>query len=371
MKKSKVKSGKGVVKGAPSGFVISIAIHAAAFALAGMLVVFNVVQKEEKKFIPPKPVDRPKMKLKKPKVKVKKSSRPKSTTRIVTKVQKASMPDIQLPEMSGIGEGLSGDIVGFDMAPDLEEVSFFGSEHSIGNDFVGTYYDMNRDRSGRPVPMDPDTMANIVKNFLIKGWKSSVFSRYYQAPKKLFTTHFCVPTELSTLGPAAFGQEDGASWCWLAHYKGQLVYPEDIRIRFWGQGDDYMIVRVDGEIVLLATWPQGPEPYLISVWDSDAADNRKYAMGNNLSVVGDWIDLKAGEPLDMEVLIGEGGGGLFTAMLCVEVEGEEYPKNPFMLGPTLPIFKTEELSQDMVDSIHFMLAEGDACVTNGPVFKDY
>jgi len=54
-------------------------------------VVFNVLKKEEKKFVPPKPVDRPKMKLKKPKVKIKKNSKPKSTTRIVTKVKRASM----------------------------------------------------------------------------------------------------------------------------------------------------------------------------------------------------------------------------------------------------------------------------------------
>jgi hypothetical protein len=95
-----------VVKGAPSGLVISLLVHAAAFMLAGLLVVFNVVNKEEKKFVPPKPVDRPKMKLKKPKVKVKKNAKPKSSERIVTKVTKANMPDIQLPELSGIGDGI-------------------------------------------------------------------------------------------------------------------------------------------------------------------------------------------------------------------------------------------------------------------------
>ena len=75
MKKT-AKKPKSVVKGAPSGLVISLLVHAAAFMLAGLLVVFSVVQKDEKKFVPPKPVDRPKMKLKKPKVKVKKSAKP-------------------------------------------------------------------------------------------------------------------------------------------------------------------------------------------------------------------------------------------------------------------------------------------------------
>ena len=89
------KKSQRIDKGAPSGFVLSLLIHAAIFLLAGMLVVFTVVNKEEKEFVPPKPVDRPKMNLRKPKVK--KTSTPKPTTRIVTKVRRASMPDIQLP----------------------------------------------------------------------------------------------------------------------------------------------------------------------------------------------------------------------------------------------------------------------------------
>ena len=49
----KTSSKKSVVKGAPSGLVISLLVHAAAFMQAGLLVVFAVHQ-EEKKFVPPK-----------------------------------------------------------------------------------------------------------------------------------------------------------------------------------------------------------------------------------------------------------------------------------------------------------------------------
>ncbi|VGO19587.1 hypothetical protein [Pontiella sulfatireligans] len=150
----KRKSGSKSVKfnkGAPSGFVISLMVHAAVFMLAGMLVVFNVVKKEEKKFVPPQPVERPKMKLKKPKVKVEKSSKPKAMNRIVTKVKRASMPDIQLPEMSGMTDGLAGAIGGFEIMPDLDEVTLYGSGQTIGNDFVGTFYDLKRNRQGNPV----------------------------------------------------------------------------------------------------------------------------------------------------------------------------------------------------------------------------
>ncbi|MBW2710060.1 MAG: hypothetical protein JRD04_12525, partial [Deltaproteobacteria bacterium] len=238
------KKNKGVVKGAPSGFVISLLVHAAAFMLAGLLVVFNVVNKEEKKFVPPKPVDRPKMKLKKPKVKVKKNAKPKSSNRIVTHVKRANMPDIKLPEMSGMGagfgDGMSG---GFDLMPDLDEVTLFGGGQSIGNDFVGTFYDLKRGRSGGAMmPMDREDVWDWVAKFIRNDWRSSTFGKFYRSPRKLYATTFMVPPTLSSLAPKAFGEGDTLGYSWLAHYKGQLVYPEDIKIRFWGSGDDLMLV---------------------------------------------------------------------------------------------------------------------------------
>ena len=365
------KKGKGVVKGAPSGFMLSIMIHAAAFLLAGMLVVFTVTKKEEKKFTPPKPVDRPKIKLKKPKVKVKKSAKPKSTTRIVTKVKSASMPDIQLPEMSGMSDGLAGGIGGFDIMPDLSEVTLFGGGQTIGNDFVGTFYDVTKDYSGRTITMDPEMFANVMLKFLKSGWRPSTLARYYRSPQKLYATTFAVPPVQSVLAPEAFGEPDASAYCWAAHYKGQLVYPEDITFRFWGLGDDMMMIRVDNEVVLIANYPNAAGDYFPTIWQTSSSDSHKYPMGNNYSIVGDWITLKAGEPLDMEVVFCEVYGGVFQAMLCVEVQGETYPKNPFLNGPTLPIFKTEEPSIDLVEAIHADLDPGDASVTNGPVFRDY
>ncbi|QBG46828.1 hypothetical protein EGM51_05235 [Verrucomicrobia bacterium S94] len=374
MKKRNAK----INKGAPSGFIISIIIHAAAFLLAGMLVVFNVVQKQEKKFVPPKPVDRPKMKLKKPKVKVKKSARPKSTTRIVTKVQKASMPDIQLPEMSGIGAGLAGDIGGFDIMPDLDEVSIFGSSQSIGNDFVGTFYDTKRFRNGSDnAGISREETIQAILNFMKRGWKPSAFSKYYKSPRKLYTTTFMFPQVPATVGPEAFGEKDIPGYGWIAHYKGQLVYPEDARIRFWAQGDNLICVRVNGKIVNLASWPgwngnnENVESHFLSLWDTpDPSMSRRYPLGNNYAVVGDWIDLKAGEPQDMEVIVSEMSGGITCFLLCVEMEGKEYDKNPFGLGPKLHAFKTERLSLDLKEQIWAHLHETDALLEGGPVFND-
>ena len=372
MKRKTKKDGK-TIKGTPTAVLLSIVIHAVLFVLAGMFVVFTVVKQKEVEFTPPKAVERPKMKLKKPKVRVKKSTKPKPTTRIVTKVKKASMPDIQLPEMSGMAEGLGGGIGGFDMMPDLEDVTIFGNGQSIGNDFVGTFYDFKRDRSGRPIPMSWDNFLMALKNFVKSGWKPSSIARYYHSPKKLYATTFMMPAMLSTIAPSAFGEGDTLGYFWMAHYKGKLVcpaaYTNGITFRFRGVADDILVVRVDGRIVLSGCIKVGPVDFsrdIVPLWQSHSADSRKY----NGFEVGDWITLEPGKPLDMEVMIGEVPGGAFSAELVVEVKGEKYERN-IRGSPIFPIFKTAELSRDLHESIVSYLMEGLVNLTNGPVFSDY
>ena len=136
-------------------------IFAVLFLLSRMFVTVTVVTKEEQSFetcpvkrpnmklkklsipveikktdkdgrdknapvLAPAPVysQRPKMKLRKPKVS--KSSKPKLRKRIVTKVNRASMPDIQLPEMSGIRGGI-GSTSGFAILPETSKITVFGS----------------------------------------------------------------------------------------------------------------------------------------------------------------------------------------------------------------------------------------------------
>jgi len=366
------KKSQKVVKGMPSAVVLSILIHAALFLLAGMLVVFTVVKKEEKRFDPPKAVERPKMKLKKPKVKVK-TSKPKPTTRIVTKVQKASMPDIQLPEMSGMGEGLGGGVGGFDMMPDLADVTIFGAGQSIGNDFVGTYYDSKLDRKGRTLPVDVEgsDWRRLLNKFFRRDWDTSIFARYYRSPRKLYATSFVVPIIPSSMAPDAFGANESVGSLWMAHYKGQLVYKEAITFRFWGMADEFLAVRVGGEVVLALDWPYPPLDRAIigNIWDSKSADTHKYFLGNSKSVVGDWITLEPGMPLPMEIILGDNGGSA-CFFLAVEVEGVEYERNR-QGAPILPAFKTAELSHDQLDIIYNGLPVEEVCLTNGPVFRDY
>jgi hypothetical protein len=358
----------GVVKGAPSGFVVSLMIHAAAFLLAGLLVVFTVVDKPEQKFVPPKPVDRPKMKLKKPKVQVKKTSKPKATTRIVTKVKRASMPDIQLPEMSGMTDGVDAGMGGFDIMPDLGGASVFGGGQTIGNDFEGVVYSLLHDRRGGTATMDSDQFRDILRKYVLSGWKNSILSRYYRAPNKRYTTHFMVPPIPTAMAPGVFGAPELEDYFLFIKYEGKLVHKTDIKFRFWGIGDAYIFVNVDGKEVLMSAW-QFHHPWF-GWWSSTAGGDRTYILGNQRMVIGDWIELKAGEPVDMKVLFGEWQGGQVAGMLLVEVDGVEYPRSRSN-GPLLPAFKTEEFTWDDLTVISRFLAADECSLTNGPVFNDF
>ena len=275
---TQLKKKQEIVKSLPSAVVLSILIHAALFLLAGMLVVFTAVKKEEKKFTPPKALEYPKMKLRKPRVKVRKTSKPKPAARIVTKVKKAGIPDIQLPEISGMGgEGFGGGIEGFDMMPDLGEISVFGSGQSIGNDLEGTFYDMKRDRSGRPIPYAAQTSFDAIKRFVKGGFSPSRFARFYRSPKKLYAVTVQISPILSCMGPIAFDEAETVGCLFMVHYTGQLVHQEGITFRFRGSSGDGLVVGVDGEVVLDANW-MGQEG-LYSDWQITDADHRKHLLG--------------------------------------------------------------------------------------------
>jgi hypothetical protein len=344
-----------------------------------LLVVFSVNQKEEKKFIPPKPVERPKMKLKKPKVKVKKNAKPRSSSRIVTKVTKANMPDIRLPEMSGMGDGLVGGMGGgFDLMPDLEDLTVFGSGQTIGNDLEGTYYDLKFSRSGKYNPLTDELWRHLFYTFIKDDWNPRIFSRFYRSPKKLYSTCLVLPQTISGMAPVAFGMDDSkaSGGAWIVHYKGKLVHKEDITFRFWVYVDDSLAIRLDNELVIAASW-RSPDSGDMSraasmyggLWHSTSSDDGKYPIPHRVTV-GDWITLEAGVPKEMEVVVTDNPALGAILLVMVQVKGEEYPK-AVQGGPLLPIFKTAELSHDHLDMIYRALPDGIADFVNGPVFRDY
>jgi hypothetical protein len=140
--------------------------------------------------------------------------------------------------------------------------------------------------------------------------------------------------------------------------------------------DENMAIRINGKTVITCTWRNDagepatdPNP-VEGLWETgDMKKSHRYYMGNNKSIVGDWVTLEPGVPVDMEMVIGDNGGQA-CFMIAVEEQGVEYPKT-YQGGPLLPAFKTAEFSRDMLDLIYKNLVEDEICLTNGPVFNDY
>ena len=103
-------------KGAPSGIVISLIVHAVALMVAAVITVFIILPPPKLVVTPPQPYVRPIMKLRQIRVKIDKSSPPKPMARIIAKTPKVRMPKIQIPVvfggddglLDGLGDGLAG-----------------------------------------------------------------------------------------------------------------------------------------------------------------------------------------------------------------------------------------------------------------------
>jgi hypothetical protein len=85
--------------------------------------------------------------------------------------------------------------------------------------------------------------------------------------------------------------------------------------------------------------------------------------------VGDWFELEAGVPVEMEITFGDENGAWTQATLTIEEKGVEYPKNEDG-APILPIFKTAEIPGHLIDEIEYSMIEGEASF-EGPVFNVY
>lgn len=360
-----MKRAVGVVKGTPSGLMISLAIHLGAFLLAGAIVVITVNQDEEIIFIQPPKAEVHKMDLKKMQPMNQKTAKPKASTPIIATMKAQRMPIIEIPTLpASDGDAILGDIGIQTIVPDLDKVTKFGGSKSIGNDLEGVLYDFKRFRNG--TKNNAYDMRSYVEKFIRSGWKTSSISPYYRSPKKLYTPMVMVPPTESTLGPWAFGERDMDPWAYMLHYKGQLTHKKGIKFRFVAMADNFLVIRVNGKVVLdyknqfeaaIPGKPFKPQSYHFGHWYTYASD---------------WIELEAGKSQDIEMILGEYSGVIFAAMVAVEVYGEEYPNAPLPQdNPQLPIFKTARLTTDQVDTVYEGMWKDHLQVTSGPIFCDY
>jgi len=95
-----------------------------------------------------------------------------------------------------------------------------------------------------------------------------------------------------------------------------------------------LVVAVDHKTVLSANHAATHFPKLN--WNSSEPRGQKSANGQ--ITYGDWMDLRADQIIDLDVLIGESPGGGFGAFLLVQQKGATYSSDAEGY-PILPIFQ--------------------------------
>jgi len=241
-----------------------------------------------------------------------------------------------------------------------QEESVFGNTKASETALIGILYDLKQNQDRKSKQMDIPTYGKVVDEFLSKGWDESVLNRYYRVTRPLYTTQLFIPLIGANAAPKAFGVENIVKPSfWLIHYKGQVSAPSDGEWRFWGDGEEVCSVAIDGKPVLLANWREITTPSVD--WKSPEPPGRKVANSNIRA--GTWFSLKKGQIVDLDVLIGERGGGVFCAFLLIEKKGETYPQEDG--HPVLPVFQLAPFDTPQPKSTK----TGPPILPNGPIWK--
>ncbi len=336
-------------KASGDSMLLSIVIHAIILLIGTYLVVSQIV--EERKISFGGGEAGPKAEVQH-KVKMRTTTAPAPTKRITTtssvaKVALPDMPDVPTnmgPSIAGAmgaggfgaagglggGGGGGGGGSGGGKGNGFSKITFFGLQGSKATDgLVGTFYDLKQKQSGKPtefalVPGEEGSAmvsnpangayCQFVREFC-KTWSSARLNGFFKAEQKLVIYQFAIPMMTADGGPAAFGVEKECKpRRWLALYEGTVIPPRDGRFRFRGRGDDVLVVRWNGQMVLDGCY-----------FGVDASVNTDPEANKIKGPGGKWINMKKGVPAKMQVLIGECPGGGFFAWLCLEEEGVQYP----------------------------------------------
>ena len=249
---------------------------------------------------------------------------------------------------AGIGAG-----AGFGKGPVMPAFGF--RESQPGGALVGRFYDFKQLADAQPKPnpelarLAPGPLAEReLSRFTPGSWTSRELARFYQAPTPLYATQIFIPNIGADEAPKAYGVGDTVQGrAWIVHYRARVSPPQSGVYRFVGGADDFLVVRVNGRVVLDGGL------FAVSPFKTDRPDSASYpyefrAPGNALQlsqrngfVVGNTMDLRAGTFYDLDIVIGEGLGGHFYAALFVEKAGETYAKDR-QGNPVLPLFRVAD-----------------------------
>ncbi len=263
--------------------------------------------------------------------------------------------------------------------------SGLGSGQGGGSALEGTFYDLKQTgkaRSRKPSKLakkgengmltyDKNAYYETIANFVQKGWNRSVLGRYFESETKLYASNFYLPVANARYAPIAYQLGDHKKpehqWIcqpggWCVVYRGRVRAPKTGKFRFIGQGDDYIGVRFNKQVVFSAGYrlfthydakAKGGHKFMFSsgkdrrdafIKDVKSGSDRLHKGYEIISTVaitqlsndepekpgndvwtqelgglmaGKEFDVKEGEICDIEIIVSEEGGG-FGFVLFIE-----------------------------------------------------
>lgn len=203
--------------------------------------------------------------------------------------------------------------------------SAFGVNERRSATLIGIFYDLKQTQQRQPVPNAARHYESTIDDFVLAGLDEALLNRFFRAALPLYTTQIAIPDMSADVAPKAFGVESVVKPSnWIIHYKAQIAPPSDGTYRFVGNVDDLLVLAINRKVVLVGNWPNTSLPKL--AWKSNSTPGPPVA-ANTYSKYGDWIDLKAGVPVDIDIILGERPGGKFQGIILYEKKGETYPLN--------------------------------------------
>lgn len=241
-----------------------------------------------------------------------------------------------------------------------------GVRDLLENSLIGKFYDFKQTRSHTALSTD---QAKTLREFVASGFSPSKLRDFFSPPTLLYATHIFIPNMPAAEAPKAYDVEKEVKPSnWIVHYRGLVAPPSDGTYRFVGVADDYLLVGMDGKMVLSGSRPdfvKGEEAYIPSDWKpKDAA--YPAAVSNNVLVVGDWIEWKANDFRKLDVVVGERPGGSFMAVLLIEQKGRDYKKSDRGY-PILPVFRVDGVKIQLGADVQ--KRDYPEYSSNGPVFR--
>lgn len=238
---------------------------------------------------------------------------------------------------SGAGDGAGGGGGGF------------GASEAIPGGLVGRLYDFKQRPDGTAISYqleDPAEFVDRVVRLQRANFSDAALARHFQAPRELHLTHLAIPLTDAASGPEFFGAEGVIEPSgWIARYRGTIRAPKDGSFRFVGLGDDYLAVFLRGRMRLAACWPDIQEA-IGGRWRPGEPDRPHASPFSGVRLVqGDWVRMREGEELEIDLVIGERPGGKVGFVLMIEERGAEY-RRATDGRPLLPLFTTAPFGSD-------------------------